>query len=84
MKIAYILQYKSLPKVSFKKGIRGNKRKAEDNTQSRPAKVHVDLDPEVSGSLRGSRRRSARIQGKVHRYYSNIDLYGNIFVVLFY
>ncbi|VDI02744.1 E3 ubiquitin-protein ligase UHRF1 [Mytilus galloprovincialis] len=62
--IGLINPYKSLPKVSFKKGIRGNKRKAEDSTSSRPAKKHVELDPENSGSLRGSRRRSARVKGK--------------------
>lgn len=62
--IGLINPYKSLPKVSFKKGIRGNKRKAEDSTSSRPAKKQVELDPENSGSLRGSRRRSARVKGK--------------------
>ncbi|XP_076103382.1 uncharacterized protein LOC143072371 [Mytilus galloprovincialis] len=62
--IGLINPYKSLPKVSFKKGIRGNKRKVEDSTSSRPAKKHVELDPENSGSLRGSRRRSARVKGK--------------------
>lgn len=62
--IGLINPYKSLPKVSFKKGIRGNKRKAEDSTSSRPAKKHVELDPDNSGSLRGSRRRSARVKGK--------------------
>ncbi|OWF38768.1 E3 ubiquitin-protein ligase UHRF1-like [Mizuhopecten yessoensis] len=57
--------FKGLPKVSLKKGVfnRANKRKPV-NYSAPPAKKRIVEDLENTGSLRGSRRKSARIQGK--------------------
>ncbi|XP_033760330.1 E3 ubiquitin-protein ligase UHRF1-like [Pecten maximus] len=57
--------FKGLPKVSLKKGVfsRTNKRKTEDYP-ARPAKKRIVENLENTGSLRGSRRKSARLQGK--------------------
>ncbi|XP_060082694.1 uncharacterized protein LOC132561985 [Ylistrum balloti] len=57
--------FKGLPKVSLSKGVfnRTNKRKTEDYP-ARPVKKRIVEDLENIGSLRGSRRKSARLQGK--------------------
>ncbi|XP_069105426.1 uncharacterized protein [Argopecten irradians] len=64
--IGLVNPFKGLPKVSLKKSVfsRTNKRKQEDYP-ARPAKKRVvEEDLEQTGSLRGSRRKSARLEGK--------------------
>ncbi|KAL5010691.1 hypothetical protein ScPMuIL_012996 [Solemya velum] len=60
--IGLVNPYKKFPKVHLKKG--GLKRKAETQFTREPKRKVVEVDIEGCGSLRGNRRRSARIIGK--------------------
>ena len=60
-----LLQFKALPKVTLKKS--GFKRKAESQhpRQNKRPLLEQNIDVSSHGSLKGIRRRSARLQGSV-------------------